>query len=113
MFFNIEDLSKEDSRWAGFCPAGQARSSIIGAQRTAPLSLKAGLPPLDLEGGPAGAEGDPRLHFDVGEDAGDGAAGELFAERRLDLLDHHLVDPGGDRRDDPGGVAAGGAAGAV
>ena len=28
-------------------------------------------------------------------------------------LIHHLVDPGGDRGDDPGGVAAGGAAGAV
>jgi hypothetical protein len=50
-----------------------------GAADCAPtvLDLGRGLAPLDFESGPAGAEGDPRLHFDVGGYAGDGAAGEI------------------------------------
>src|SRR4051794_40224085 len=71
------------------------------------------LPPLDLQMPPPAAQARLRAHLDIGGDSRDRAAGELFAQGLLDVLDLRLVDPAGDRGDDAVGAAAGGTAGAV
>src|SRR5579863_9321227 len=115
--FSAAALQPQRFSYSASPPSGQlplGRTPPAGRnQEPAPAVAEPALAAAGGEGAAGRAEGAGRAMLDVGGHAGDGAARQIEPQRLLDVADQRLVQPGGDRGDQPDGGAAGGAAGAV